>query len=114
MIAEVLVQLSNKNIDKTFDYIIPKELMDKVKVGLRVKVSFHHQLLEGFVLSIKDNYKSEYDLKEIIEVVDEEVILNSELLELGKKIKESTLSTLISCYQTMLPKALKAKANTNT
>ena len=113
MIAEVLVQLSNKNIDKTFDYIIPKELKDKVKVGLRVKVSFHHQLLEGFVLSIKDNYKSEYDLKEIIEVVDEEVILNSELLELGKKIKESTLSTLISCYQTMLPKALKAKANTN-
>ena len=36
-------------------------------------------------------------------------ILNYELLELGKVIQKETLATLISCYQVMLPKALKAK-----
>ena len=112
MIAEVLVQISNKNVDKTFDYIIPSKYIDKVKVGIRVRVSFHHQIVEGFVLSIKKERSTDISLKEIIDVVDEDVILNEELLELGKKMKESTLSTLISCYQTMLPKALKAKANT--
>ena len=112
MIAEVLVQISNKNIDKTFDYIVPDKFIDKVKVGIRVKVSFNHQILEGFILSLKKEDKSTYELKEIIDVVDVDVILNEELLELGKKMKESTLSTLISCYQTMLPKALKAKVNT--
>ena len=32
-----------------------------------------------------------------------------ELLDLGKWLAKKTLSSLISCYQVMLPKALKAK-----
>ena len=109
MIAKVLVELSNKNIDKNFDYIIPSSLVSKVKVGLRVTVPFASQILEGFVLGIEKASTSNYELKEIIDVVDEEVILNEELLLLGKYIQETTLSTLISSYQVMLPKALKAR-----
>ena len=108
MIAKVLVELSNKNIDKTFDYTIPNNLLSKVKVGIRVKVPFANQTLEGFVLGIS-NYSNYQDLKEIIDIVDTDVILNEELLLLGKNMADTTLSTLISCYQAMLPKALKAK-----
>lgn len=108
MVAKVLVELSNKNIDKTFDYIVPDLFSSKVKVGVRVTVPFAHQILEGFVLEIRDD-SSFSDLKEIIDVVDTDIILNSELLELGKYIASITLSTLISSYQVMLPKALKAK-----
>ena len=107
MIIGVLVELSNKNIDKIFDYSVPDNLKDKIKVGIRVKVPFGKMELEGFVIEIKNS--SDISVKDILEVVDDEVILNEELLELGKKIQEDTLSTLISCYQIMLPKALKAK-----
>ena len=41
--------------------------------------------------------------------MSEDVVLTDELLELGKIISKNTLATLISCYQVMLPKALKAK-----
>ena len=92
MIAKVLVELSNKNIDKTFDYIVPNNLLSKVKVGIRVKVPFAHQTLEGFVLGISNN--SDYqDLKEIIDAVDTDIILNEELLLLGKNMADTTLST---------------------
>lgn len=112
MIAKVLVELSNKNIDRTFDYIVPKELESDIKIGIRVKVPFARQELEGFVLEISDS--SEYDdLKEIISIVDSDIVLNSELLELGKYMQSSLLCTLISCYQAMLPKALKAKNGVN-
>lgn len=107
MIIGVLVELSNKNIDKIFDYSVPDNLKDKIKVGIRVKVPFGKMELEGFVVEIKNS--SDISVKDILDVVDDEVILNEELLELGKKIQEDTLSTLISCYQIMLPKALKAK-----
>ena len=40
MIIGVLVELSNKNIDKIFDYSVPDNLKDKIKVGIRVKVPF--------------------------------------------------------------------------
>ncbi len=112
MIAEVLVELSNKNIDKVFDYIVPKNLENDIKIGIRVTVPFGSQILEGFVLGVK-NSTSLSSLKEIINILDKEVILDSELLELGKKMSLKYLSTLISCYQVMLPKALKAQAGTN-
>ena len=70
-------------------------LKDKIKVGIRVKVPFGKMELEGFVIEIKNS--SDISVKDILEVVDDEVILNEELLELGKKIQEDTLSTLISC-----------------
>ena len=109
MVIEVLVELANKNIDKTFDYLVPESLISMIKVGIRVIVPFGKQTLEGFVLNIKENSNYNDNLKEIIEVVDEDVILNDELLKLGKYISDTCLSTLISSYQVMLPKALKAK-----
>lgn len=112
MMANVLVELSNRNIDKTFTYNIPNELENLIKVGIRVLVPFGKQTLEGFVLSISENTNSEIELKDIIKPIDDEVILNEELLELGKFIKRKTLSTLISAYQVMLPKALKADKKT--
>ena len=115
MTVEVLVELANRNVDKTFDYAVPFSLENKIQVGIRVLVPFGSQKLEGFVLKIKEANEEVYDeekLKEIIEVIDEEVILNEELLMLGKKMSEMTLATLISCYQIMLPKALKAEKKT--
>ena len=109
MYIKVLVELSAFNIDKTFTYLVPDNLKSQIKVGIRVLVPFGFQKLEGFVLEISDEASNDYEIKEIISVVDSEVILTDELLKLGKKISDETLSTLISAYQAMLPKALKAK-----
>jgi len=109
MVVGVLVQLSHKNIDKIFDYKVPSFLECQIKVGVRVEVPFGYQTLEGFVLEIKSVTKEERELKEVLSVIDEDIILNEELINLGKFMKEKTLATLISCYQVMLPKALKAK-----
>ena len=108
MIVGVLVELSNKNIDKIFDYSVPLCMQKFIKVGIRVEVPFGNQKLEGFVLEIKNNSLVS-SIRDIIGIVDSEVVLNDELLLLGRKMQDMTLSTLISCYQVMLPKALKAK-----
>ena len=113
MIAKVLVEINNINVDKTFDYIVPFEYIEKIKIGMRVKVPFASRELEGFVLDLVNSVDDNYELKEIISIVDEEPILNNELLHLGKFMSKKYFSTLISCYQTMLPKALKAQNRTN-
>ena len=112
MVAKVLVEISNINVDKTFSYIIPENLIDKILIGVRVTVPFNNRQLEGFVLDIVDEIDSNYNLKEISAVIDNEPILDEELLTLGKYMCKKYFSTLISSYQTMLPKALKAKNNT--
>ena len=108
MVAEVLVEI--EKLDKTFTYLIPSNL--NIQIGIRVLVPFGRQKLEGFVVAIKDEIPHEYKLKEIIEVIDDNPILNNELLKLGKYLSKKTLCTLTSAYQTMLPSALKAKVNT--
>ena len=108
MVVGVLVELSAKAVDKVFDYNVPCELEKDIKVGIRVLVPFGRMTLEGFVLEIKNSTSTDRELKEIIDVVDKDIVLNNELLELGKVMRDNTLSTLISCYQVMLPKALKA------
>ncbi|MBQ3468579.1 MAG: primosomal protein N' [Bacilli bacterium] len=111
MVIGVLVEITNKNVDKLFYYKVPKNLEKDIRIGIRVKVPFANKKLEGFVLEIT-NKKIDMDLKEVIAIVDNEIVLTEELIKLGKEMKELTLASLISCYQAMLPKALKAKNNT--
>lgn len=112
MIAGVLVEVTNKSVDRIFDYIIPRELESKIKAGKRVLVPFGSRSLLGFVLKIKQ-VSDVNNLKEIYDVIDDEVILNKELLELGQYLHKTTFASLISCYQVMLPKALKASIKSN-
>lgn len=116
MYAKVVVEIGVKNVDKLFVYIVPDKLRNDIKVGCRVKVSFGKMIVMGFVLELLDSYDDSYQLKEIIELIDKVPILNVEMIELGKKIQEYTLCSLISAYQVMLPRALKAsiKANIST
>ena len=113
MYAEILVELKSKNIAKTFIYKVNDKDKNYIEIGKRVLVPFGRQELEGFVLNIKNDCDDDYEVKEIIKVIDENPVLNKELLELGKFLSESTLCSLISAYECMLPTALKAKNGTN-
>ena len=110
MVVGVLVEITNRSVDRIFEYMVPIKFESLMKIGIRVLVPFGKMTLEGFVLEIKNEKTTDKELREVLEVIDQEVILNQELLELGKKMRDMTLSTLISCYQVMLPKALKVKA----
>ena len=103
MFANVLVEYTNKAVDKEFTYIIPDTLKDIIKVGMKVKVPFGNKTINGIVIKILNKYDGEYELKAIKEVITPELTLNKELLSLGKYLSEKTLCSKIVAYQTMLP-----------
>ena len=114
MYVSVLTQIGAKAVDQTFFYHVPKLLENNIKIGVRVRIPFGNMILDGFVLGISDN--SSYDnskIKDIINVIDEEPVLNKEMLLLGKYMSDNLLASLSSCYQVMLPKALKAEVKSN-
>lgn len=113
MYAKVLTEIGAKNVDKTFLYRIPSNLESSVSKGKRVKIPFGNRYLEGFVIGITSSLEENIKVKDILEVIDEKAILNEELLLLGKYIADKTLCSLITAYQTMLPKALKANIKIN-
>ena len=74
---------------------------------------FGNTIVEGFVMSLSNKFDENIEYKEVYEIVEKVFCLNKELLSLGKEISEKTLSTKISAYQAMFPKALKAKSKVN-
>ena len=111
MLADILVEVVAKTTDKTFTYHIPDGM--KAKEGMRALVPFGRRNIEGFIIRIYDEVELDYEVKDIIQLVDEKPVLNEEMLELGKYISKKTLSPLTLSYQTMLPSGLKAREKTN-
>ena len=112
MLASVIIEYSVKSLNKVFDYKVPNYIKD-LKVGNKVLVPFGKTKVEGFVMHIHNDIDKTLDYKEIIEVINPEVYLKKDLIELGKYISEKTFCNIISAYQVMFPKALKASAKTN-
>ncbi|KAF0227006.1 MAG: primosomal protein N' (replication factor Y) (superfamily II helicase) [Erysipelotrichaceae bacterium] len=110
-ILEVYIEHKTIKLNTRFSYLH----MHPVLKGTRVKVNFHNQICIAMVVSCteytSDIEKSYLDqkitLKPILEIIDPLPILNDELLQLGEQVALDTLSSVMSCYQTMLPKMLK-------
>ncbi len=112
MIAEIIINSNVKNLNKTFDYNIPYELQDKVKVGARVFVRFGNikKLEEGFVVGIKED--SEYKVKDIEKVEENDYIGEAEV-ELAKWMANRYFCNISDCIKLMLPPGTTTKIVTN-
>ena len=58
MVVSVLVEVSSSNVDKCFDYLVPQELENDIRVGVKVNVPFGRREIIGFVLEIKNKASS--------------------------------------------------------
>ncbi|MGA9146046.1 MAG: hypothetical protein WBZ04_00670, partial [Candidatus Nanopelagicales bacterium] len=50
-VAEVLVDINAASVDHSFDYLVPAEFDERAQPGCRVRVRFAGRLVNGFVLS---------------------------------------------------------------
>ena len=70
MIAEVIINRTAKKLNRTFDYLVPKEIEDLIIIGSKVLVPFGRgeKLEEAFVVGIKEETK--FEVKEIVKIED--------------------------------------------
>lgn len=112
MIAEIIINSNAKDLDRTFDYEIPEEMKDKIKIGNRVLVPFGNRkkVEEGFVIGFKET--SEYKTKQIVST-EENPFLNEEKIKLAKWIAERYFCNLADSIKLMLPPGTKTKTIEN-
>lgn len=100
MIAEVIINTIAKELNKTYDYIIPDSILKDIKIGSRVFVPFGRtKQEEGFVIGIKEN--SEFANKEITKLEDN--ILSKDNIELAKIMSKRYFCNISDCIRLMLP-----------
>jgi len=108
-IVEVVVELGVKSVDYPFSYLLPECFDGEYIVGKRVVIPFGKTTYQGFVIKYYEADEHEYELKKVIDVVDTDPVFNEEFIKLGHHLSETTYSYLITAYQAMVPKSLKAK-----
>lgn len=104
--ADVIVNISHENLDKTYEYIIPEDLEEQIIIGSQVWIPFGagNRKIKGFVLNISLNAKFDSErLKFISGIVKDSVVLESHFIQLAYWIKENYGATMNDALRTVLP-----------
>lgn len=111
MVAEVIINSIVKNLNRIFDYNIPKTLENEIKIGSRVLVPFGKgkKIEDAFVINIKDN--SEYEIKDILNF--EEHAFTEENINLAKWMSKRYFCNISDCLKLMLPPGTSTKNTEN-
>lgn len=125
MIVKVLINTSVKKLNKVYDYAVKDEDILNISIGKRVKINFGRgkdRFEEGIIVKIEeDNYKPEFKLKYIDEILDEISYIDNTKLKLAKWMAYMYFCNVYDTLKLMLPpgtnnitanKVLKAKQET--
>lgn len=105
MVAEVVVDISNSEVDRVFDYLIPEDM--ELEVGMRVAVNFAGRASEGFVVNIKE--KSDFPkLKSVLRLLDEERLIIPELIEMTEFMRKRYHLRYADVLRLYVPQALRS------
>ncbi|MBO4267603.1 MAG: primosomal protein N' [Lachnospiraceae bacterium] len=104
--ADIIVDISHENLDRTFQYRIPQNIEESVSVGSRVMIPFGRsdRQVAGFVLEISD--RPGFDpgkTKDIISVITDDTLVEQKLIILANWMKERYGSTMNRALATVLP-----------
>lgn len=87
-VASVLVDTGLAHLDRPFEYLVPAALSDEAQPGVRVKVRFAGQDLDGFVISRTSEPEHDGRLAMIRRVVSPEAVLTTSVLETARAVAQ--------------------------
>ena len=104
--VDIIIDISHEAIDRTFQYVVPEELVSGIRLGTPVLVPFGmgNRIRTGYVVGISE--EPSYDLSKLkkIEGIKEGAIpIESSLIQLAAFIKERYGSTMIQALTTVRP-----------
>lgn len=111
--ANIIIDISHENVDRVFQYRIPKQMLSDVRIGSQVCVPFGaaNRTRKGYVVGITQ--KADFDearIKEVAGLVEGSVTADSRLIELAWWMKERYGSTMNQALKTVLPVKKKVRA----
>ena len=108
--AQIILPL---NLKGTFTYKVPDELVENLKIGMRVLVSFRgKKIYTGIVVEIHQNDPETFVPKEIISILDDSPILPLEQISFWSWISEYYMCNLGEIYRFAFPSSLKLESET--
>lgn len=104
--ADIIVDISSENLDKTFQYRIPSHLQEAVTAGVLVQVPFgkSNRRIQGYVVSCSNTPAFPVSkLKEIDSVIQKGIAIEGQLIQLAAWIQKTYGGTMNQALKVVLP-----------
>lgn len=100
--ADIIIDNSSQDLDRTFQYIIPEALADRILPGVRVTVPFGPHTIKGMVIGLSGEPATDpAKLREIRAVSDKDLAMDGQLLELAEWMAKEYGCTLNQAIRTV-------------
>lgn len=113
--ANVIVDISQSRLDRTFQYRIPVSLQSSLRVGMPVRVPFGSggRMVRAFLVELTDTPEfEEAKMKEIEAVEERGIPVEQPLIQLASWMRETYGCTMIQALKTVLPARRRVKSRT--
>ena len=100
--ARVLIDGPNELV---FDYAIPDGMV--ALSGCRVKIPLRNRPSTGTILDITEEMPADFDLREIIKLIDPEPLITPKLMQMGKWMAEYYGAPMELVMRALLPEAVR-------
>ena len=110
--ADVIVDITNEKLDRTFQYRVPPELTGEIGPGTAVQIPFGNgnRTITGYVLTVGKEPKYPQDrMKSILAVQKDAATVEAKLIALAAWMRHTYGSTMIQALKTVLPVKVKAR-----
>jgi primosomal protein N' (replication factor Y) len=104
--ARVLIDGPNELV---FDYAIPEGM--NAQSGCRVKIPLRNRSSTGTVLDITEEMPADFDLREILKLIDPEPLITPKLMQMGKWMAEYYGSPMELVMRALLPEAVRQESH---
>ncbi|WP_431923102.1 primosomal protein N' [Micromonospora wenchangensis] len=102
-VARVCVDVALPHLDRPFDYLVPAGLADDAVPGVRVKIRFAGQLVDGWLLERVDSSAHDGRLAYLEKVVSPEPVLAAEVARLARAVADRYAGNLADVLRLAVP-----------
>ena len=109
--ASALVNIKGLGV-KTFSYLIPDEMKDKIQIGQAILVPFGRQgLVNAFCVGFSDYLAGDFKVKKISKIIDETPLFSIDYLKLLEWVANYYCCDLVTVLNVAIPMKLIEKAS---
>jgi primosomal protein N' (replication factor Y) len=102
-VARVAVDISLAHLDRPFDYLVPASMDEAAGPGVRVRVRFAGQLVDGYLLERVQTSEHQGRLARLERVISPEPVLTPEIFDLARAVADRYAGTLADVLRLAIP-----------
>lgn len=110
--ASVIIDISHEKVDRTFQYRVPEEMTDRIRVGMKVRIPFGKgsRIRTGYIVELTQIPQFDPDrIKSIDSIVTDGIQVQERMIELAAWIRENYGGTMNQALKTVIPVRKKEK-----